>query len=172
MSPAAARARPLTARLPWLFGCLLLSACCHTLSQPQTTAFSNSLKFSHSARTTACSVPLSDWDLPAAAAGDADGEGDPTPEVDANAAGGRSNAALLDDGSAQVLSMEDIEAMKAEGRAGADIVTALTTNSATFANKTEFSQAKYKCVGGWSGCVRGGWVGGRAGGLLGGRVGG
>ena len=105
-------------------------------------------------------MPLSDWDLPAAAAGDADGEGDPTPEVDANAAGGRSNAALLDDGSAQVLSMEDIEAMKAEGRAGADIVTALTTNSATFANKTEFSQAKYKCVGGWSGWVVG-WVGRR-----------
>ena len=38
----------------------------------------------------------------------------------------------------------EIEAMKASGAAGADIVAALAANSATFAAKTEFSQEKYK----------------------------
>ncbi|KAL4423995.1 hypothetical protein ABPG75_001296 [Micractinium tetrahymenae] len=73
-------------------------------------------------------VPLSDWDLPNA------------PDFNT-----RTNAELVDAGLAhQALSAEDIEAMKAEGKAGADIVAALAANSATFANKTEFSQEKYK----------------------------
>lgn len=50
----------------------------------------------------------------------------------------------MDSGGAQALSAADIEAMKAEGAAGADIVAALTANSATFAAKTEFSQDKYR----------------------------
>lgn len=74
-----------------------------------------------------CSVPLSDWELP-------DG-----PDFNT-----RSNADLMQNDGNQSLSAADIEAMKAEGAAGADIVAALTANSATFAAKTEFSQEKYK----------------------------
>lgn len=43
-----------------------------------------------------------------------------------------------------LLQPAEIEAMKASGAAGADIVAALAANSATFATKTEFSQEKYK----------------------------
>jgi len=72
-------------------------------------------------------VPLSDWELP-------DG-----PDFNT-----RSNAGLVQNDGNQSLSAADIEAMKAKGAAGADIVAALTANSATFAAKTEFSQEKYK----------------------------
>ena len=72
-------------------------------------------------------MPLSDWDLPDA------------PDFNT-----RTNATLVDRGGTQALSTAEIEAMKASGAAGADIVAALTANSATFAAKTEFSQEKYK----------------------------
>ncbi|EFN52089.1 hypothetical protein CHLNCDRAFT_139358 [Chlorella variabilis] len=75
-------------------------------------------------------TPLADWDLP-------------SPEI-APGFNTRTNADLVDSGGAQALSAADIEAMKAEGAAGADIVAALTANSATFAAKTEFSQDKYR----------------------------
>lgn len=70
---------------------------------------------------------MTDWDLP---------EG---PNFNT-----RTNAGLVDGGDIQALSAADIEAMKAAGAAGADIVAALTANSATFASKTEFSQEKYR----------------------------
>ncbi|KAI8462770.1 MAG: Gcd10p family-domain-containing protein [Monoraphidium minutum] len=43
----------------------------------------------------------------------------------------------------QSLKMEDIEELKRQGKAGAAIVEALCTNSATFDTKTEFAQDKY-----------------------------
>lgn len=45
---------------------------------------------------------------------------------------------------AQALTAAEIEAMKAEGKGGQEIVAALTAGSATFAAKTEFSQEKYR----------------------------
>jgi tRNA (adenine-N(1)-)-methyltransferase non-catalytic subunit len=85
----------------------------------------NHTSFTHS---NLCSTPLTDWDPPA----------DTAPDT-------RNNAELVDRGcDAQALCTADIEAMKAEGTAGADIVAALTANSVTFAAKTEYSQAKYK----------------------------
>lgn len=51
---------------------------------------------------------------------------------------------LLADGSSQKLSRDDIMTMKAEGVKGKDIVDQLVENSATFKDRTEFSQAKYK----------------------------
>lgn len=44
----------------------------------------------------------------------------------------------------QALTTAEIEGMKREGKAGQEIVAALTAGSATFAAKTEFSQAKYR----------------------------
>ena len=44
----------------------------------------------------------------------------------------------------QALSAEDIEELKRSGKAGADIIEALCSNSATFDTKTEFAQDKYK----------------------------
>ena len=85
------------------------------------------------------STPPADWELA-------------TPQADFNA---RSNAELVDNGGAQALSTADIEAMKARGSAGAEIVAALAANSATFAAKTEFSQDKYRW--GWLG-HRGSWA--------------
>jgi tRNA (adenine-N(1)-)-methyltransferase non-catalytic subunit len=91
-------------------------------------------------------VPLSDWDLP-------------TPEQapDFNT---RTNAQLVESGANQALTAADIEAMKAGGAGGAEIVAALTENSATFAAKTEFSQEKYRWVGGREGGTRTGGGGG------------
>lgn len=56
----------------------------------------------------------------------------------------KSNKDLLDDGTAQKLSKEDIEKLKGEGLQGTDIIEKLVENSATFSAKTEFSQDKYK----------------------------
>lgn len=56
---------------------------------------------------------------------------------------GRDNRALIDNNTAQALSMEDIERMKREGASGEAILKALTQNSATYASKTSFSQEKY-----------------------------
>ncbi|EFJ43222.1 hypothetical protein VOLCADRAFT_119181 [Volvox carteri f. nagariensis] len=44
----------------------------------------------------------------------------------------------------QKLTQEQIEELKKSGKAGAEIIQALCSNSATFQNKTEFSQDKYK----------------------------
>ncbi|PNH11755.1 tRNA (adenine(58)-N(1))-methyltransferase non-catalytic subunit trm6 [Tetrabaena socialis] len=44
----------------------------------------------------------------------------------------------------QKLTQDHIEELKKSGKAGAEIVEALCSNSATFQNKTEFSQDKYK----------------------------
>ncbi|KIY99610.1 tRNA (adenine-N(1)-)-methyltransferasenon-catalytic subunit TRM6 [Monoraphidium neglectum] len=43
----------------------------------------------------------------------------------------------------QALKAEDIEELKRQGKAGADIVEALCSNSVTFDTKTEFAQDKY-----------------------------
>ncbi|PRW61100.1 tRNA (adenine(58)-N(1))-methyltransferase non-catalytic subunit trm6 [Chlorella sorokiniana] len=73
-------------------------------------------------------TPLPDWDLP-----------DDKPDFNT-----RTNDKLVQNDANQTLSAAEIEAMKASGAAGADIVAALAANSATFAAKTEFSQEKYK----------------------------
>ena len=57
----------------------------------------------------------------------------------------KDNSELLDAGAAaQQLSMDDIASMRAAGKTGEEIVAALAEGSATFLNKTQFSQAKYK----------------------------
>jgi Gcd10p family len=62
----------------------------------------------------------------------------------------RNNAELLDAGEAnQRLSVDDIEAMKRAGKAGAEIVEALSAGSATFGSKTEFSQASRQHCSYW-----------------------
>ena len=51
------------------------------------------------------------------------------------------NSRLIDAGEAnQALSTADIEAMRAEGKSGDEIIQALTKNSATFASKTQYSR--------------------------------
>lgn len=55
----------------------------------------------------------------------------------------RSNKELFDDGTAQKLSGEDIERLKADGLAGDELVSTLARNSATFESKTAFSQHKW-----------------------------
>ena len=61
----------------------------------------------------------------------------------ASAADRRDNSALLDNNSAnQRLTKADVDAMRAAGVAGADIIDAMVANSATFADKTQFSQAR------------------------------
>lgn len=63
--------------------------------------------------------------------------------ADAGAADRRDNSELLDNNSAnQRLTKADIDAMRAAGAAGATIVEAMVANSATFADKTQFSQAR------------------------------
>lgn len=56
----------------------------------------------------------------------------------------RDNRALIDNNTAQTLTGEDIEGMRRQGASGNDIVEALIANSATFENKTSFSQEKYR----------------------------
>lgn len=57
----------------------------------------------------------------------------------------KDNSELLDAGAVtQQLSVDDIAAMRAAGKTGEEIVAALAEGSATFLNKTQFSQAKYK----------------------------
>lgn len=58
--------------------------------------------------------------------------------------GGKNNAQLFDDGTAQSLSKDAIEKLKEEGLQGNAIIDKLCENSATFSAKTEFSQEKYK----------------------------
>ena len=53
----------------------------------------------------------------------------------------RNNSSLEDKGLAnQNLTTADIELLKAQGKTGDEIVAALTQNSATFQQKTQFSQ--------------------------------
>lgn len=56
----------------------------------------------------------------------------------------KDNRALVDNNTAQNLSSEEILQMRREGISGERIVEALIANSATFQNKTAFSQEKYK----------------------------
>lgn len=56
----------------------------------------------------------------------------------------RDNRALIDNNTAQTLTGEDIEGLRRQGASGNDIVEALIANSATFDNKTSFSQEKYR----------------------------
>ena len=58
--------------------------------------------------------------------------------------GARDNSRLLDDGTAQGMSHAQIEEMKRGGTSGADLVEALVRGSATFQDKTEFSQDKFR----------------------------
>ncbi|KAJ0462926.1 putative tRNA (adenine(58)-N(1))-methyltransferase non-catalytic subunit TRM6 [Helianthus annuus] len=56
----------------------------------------------------------------------------------------RDNRALIDNNTAQTLTGEDIEGLRRQGASGNEIVEALIANSATFENKTAFSQEKYR----------------------------
>ncbi|KAG2484255.1 hypothetical protein HYH03_016900 [Edaphochlamys debaryana] len=57
----------------------------------------------------------------------------------------RDNSNLFDRNTAnQKLTQEEIQELKASGKGGSEIIEALISNSATFQNKTEFSQDKYK----------------------------
>lgn len=56
----------------------------------------------------------------------------------------RDNRALIDNNTAQTLTGDDIEGLRRQGASGNDIVEALIANSATFENKTAFSQEKYR----------------------------
>ncbi|KAI7756288.1 hypothetical protein M8C21_032833 [Ambrosia artemisiifolia] len=56
----------------------------------------------------------------------------------------RDNRALIDNNTAQTLTGEDIEGLRRQGASGNEIVEALIANSATYENKTAFSQDKYK----------------------------
>lgn len=59
----------------------------------------------------------------------------------------RNNSKLEDKGLAnQGLTTADIELLKAEGKTGDEIVAALTSNSATFQQKTQFSQVSLSDV--------------------------
>jgi len=55
----------------------------------------------------------------------------------------RDNRALVDNNDSQALKMKDIVAMRKSGKGGADIIKALVSSSATFSDKTAFSQEKY-----------------------------
>ena len=63
--------------------------------------------------------------------------------LSANAAEASDNRDLVDRNTSQKLSADEIEAMKAEGASGKDIIQALVQNSETWSNKTQFSQQKY-----------------------------
>ena len=53
----------------------------------------------------------------------------------------RNNSNLQDAGTAnQSLTAEDIARLRSEGKSGDEIIAALTENSATFQNKTQYSQ--------------------------------
>ena len=55
----------------------------------------------------------------------------------------KNNSQLLDAGVAnQGLTTADIARLKAEGKSGDEIVAALAANSATFQNKTHYSQVR------------------------------
>lgn len=56
---------------------------------------------------------------------------------------GTDNRNILDDGSSQKLSMEEIVSLRDEGRSSKEIVGTLIENSKTFHSKTEYSQQKY-----------------------------
>ncbi|GFR49609.1 hypothetical protein Agub_g11629, partial [Astrephomene gubernaculifera] len=57
----------------------------------------------------------------------------------------RDNSNLFDrNNENQKLTQEQIEELKKSGKAGSEIIEALCSNSATFQNKTEFAQDKYK----------------------------
>lgn len=60
---------------------------------------------------------------------------DPVPIWDSITTTEKDNANLLDDGSAQALTGDEIVKMRSEGKAGADIIEALKQSSATFAAK-------------------------------------
>ncbi|XP_071962025.1 tRNA (adenine(58)-N(1))-methyltransferase non-catalytic subunit TRM6-like [Antedon mediterranea] len=57
--------------------------------------------------------------------------------------GGHDNRSLVDDGTSQRLTRDDIAAMKSQGVQGQDLVEQIVENSATFKSKTVFSQEKY-----------------------------
>ena len=77
------------------------------------------------------------------AAGNASEDGAAAGEGEGAVSAPTDNRGLVDDNSAQKLDPREIERMKKEGVGGRAIVDALVSNSATFAGKTIFSQAKY-----------------------------
>lgn len=58
----------------------------------------------------------------------------------------RNNKQLVDDGTAQALTQDEIQQMKRDGKSGEEIVKAIAAASATLSTKTAFSQAR-RCRG-------------------------
>ncbi|XP_064196835.1 tRNA (adenine(58)-N(1))-methyltransferase non-catalytic subunit TRM6 [Anguilla rostrata] len=56
---------------------------------------------------------------------------------------GTDNRNIVDDGTSQKLTRDDIETLKGQGLKGQDIVQQLVENSSSFRDKTEFAQEKY-----------------------------
>lgn len=56
---------------------------------------------------------------------------------------GLDNRTIIDDGTSQQLSTEEIVGLREAGKSGKEIVGELISNSKTFHNKTEYSQEKY-----------------------------
>lgn len=56
----------------------------------------------------------------------------------------RDNRSLVDDGTAQGLSKDDIDALQTQGLQGSALVEKIIENSATYGEKTEFAQEKYR----------------------------
>ncbi|XP_062267428.1 tRNA (adenine(58)-N(1))-methyltransferase non-catalytic subunit TRM6 [Platichthys flesus] len=56
---------------------------------------------------------------------------------------GTDNRHILDDGTSQKLTRDDIETLKEQGLKGQEIVQQLIENSSTFRDKTEYAQEKY-----------------------------
>lgn len=63
--------------------------------------------------------------------------------LDIITSGGEDNRDLCDDGRSQKLTPEEIIKLKASGMSGKEVVQAITENSATFKDKTVYSQEKY-----------------------------
>lgn len=56
----------------------------------------------------------------------------------------KDNRSIVDDGTAQALSKDDIDALQKDGWLGTALVEKIIENSATYGKKTEFAQEKYK----------------------------
>ena len=55
----------------------------------------------------------------------------------------RSNRGIVDDAASQKLSYEEIQKMKKSGCSGQDILDSVVQNSASYSERTKFSQEKY-----------------------------
>jgi len=75
---------------------------------------------------------------------DEEEDGEEEKEVDAGeGVKNRDNRDIVDNNQAQKLGQQEIEAMKAQGLSGAEIIRTLIENSESWSKRTKYSQAKY-----------------------------